>query len=569
MSGARVCSLLMASAIAVTACAPAARPGEIGPQPQPQPARTLNILIRAEPVSLAAKPLQATGVSIDAATRPFNAQLDIEDSRENVRPYLAEALPQLNTDTWRVLPDGRMETSYRLKPNLVWHDGAPLSAADFVFAWQVYSTPELGVSTSRPLNAMEEVVASDAHSLLIRWRRPYPDAGALSDRFQALPRHLLEAPYQAGQPDAFIRHPFWSIEYVGLGPYRLERWEPGAFIEGTAFEGHVWGRPKIQRLVVRFTSDENTALANLLAESVHLATDRSIRFEQAQVLNKEWTASNKGIVLLTPTMGRYMHIQFRPEYVSPRALGDFRVRKALAHSIDRGALNDGLFGGQGVMADNLIRRSVPYHGDIERAVAKYPYDVRRTEQLLSEAGFSRGGDGVYLTQAGERFAPQLMNQAGVQPERETAIMVETWQRAAIDARPYIVPVARSRDDQERATFPALQTASGQGVWEERMQFLITSEIGSPPNRWRGQNRGGWSHPEYDRLWEAYSTILDPSERQRQIVQMEKLVSEQLPVVPLFFNFGVSAYLGVLRGPDAAASDDTSISWNIHEWELRS
>jgi ABC-type transport system substrate-binding protein len=60
-----------------------------------------------------------------------------------------------------------METTHRLKPNLVWHDGMPLDAQDFVFAWRVYAVPALGVSGTIPISAMEEVVAPDARTVTI------------------------------------------------------------------------------------------------------------------------------------------------------------------------------------------------------------------------------------------------------------------------------------------------------------------------------------------------------------------------------------------------------------------
>lgn len=96
---------------------------------------------------------------------------DYADERGIAQPQLAEALPRLNSDTWRVFPDGRMETSYRLKPNLTWHDGTALSAEDFVFAYRVYATPALGAATSPPIGLMEEVLAPDDHTLVIRWRQ--------------------------------------------------------------------------------------------------------------------------------------------------------------------------------------------------------------------------------------------------------------------------------------------------------------------------------------------------------------------------------------------------------------
>ena len=71
-------------------------------------------------------------------------------------------MPQLNTESWRVFPDGRMETTYALKPNLAWHDGAPLTADDFVFAWRVYATPELGVSNTPPASLIE-VLAGEGY----------------------------------------------------------------------------------------------------------------------------------------------------------------------------------------------------------------------------------------------------------------------------------------------------------------------------------------------------------------------------------------------------------------------
>lgn len=113
---------------------------------------------------------------------------------------------------------GRMETTYRLKSDLVWHDGTPLSAADFVFSWKAYTVPELGVATTPPIGLLEEVVAPDERTVLIRWQRPFSDAGTLAGDFPPLPRRLLEAPLREGPPDAFAGHPYWTREFVGLGP---------------------------------------------------------------------------------------------------------------------------------------------------------------------------------------------------------------------------------------------------------------------------------------------------------------------------------------------------------------
>lgn len=555
----------------VVACAPASAPADRGPAGGAArvPTPTLVTVVRVEPVSLAARPVQASGAGVRFVTRVFNAQLDEVDNQDRPFAYLAEALPQLNTDTWRVLPDGRMETSYRLRPNLAWHDGTRLSADDFAFALRVYKTPELGVGASPPIKQMEEVLAPDDRTVIIRWGTLYPDAGGLRNRFQPLPRHILEGPFATDPTDLFANHPYWSVEYVGLGPFKLERWEPGAFVEGTAFDGHVLGRPKIDRIVVRFIADENTALANLLSENVHLATDRSIRFEHVQVMQKEWSTNNRGVVILSLSLVRYILAQFRPEVVEPRGMLDVRVRRALFHAVDKQALNDGVFDGQAVLADTFVNPDVPYYAEVDRAINKYPYDVRRSEQLMADTGFPKARSGFFEDGAGRPFRFLFWEESGSQNEKELNVLVDTWRRAGFDVQTFVLPAVQLRDAQLRATFPALYTTQGGGSTDDRLDTFSTSTIPTPANRFSGNNRGGWANADYDRLWEGFTVTLDRGERDRQVVGMLKMLSEEVPSIPIYFNFAPTAHLAMLRGPQLGARiPDAHLGWNIHEWEWR-
>jgi peptide/nickel transport system substrate-binding protein len=95
--------------------------------------------------------------------------------------------------------------------------------------------------------------------------------------------------------------------------------------------------------------------------------------------------------------------------------------------------------------------------------------------------------------------------------------------------------------------------------------LWTGRAPSPDNRWTGSALGGWSNPEYDRLYDAYNTTLNRADRNNVVLQMMRLVSDELPVLPLYYIFQVEARLSSLAGPRAAG---TSGSWNVHEWELK-
>src|SRR5207248_9337210 len=112
--------------LTIVACSPSvagpSQPGQTGPGQATAPQRTLRLVARVEPGAATPRVDQSSGIVQDIAARLFVAGLTYLDDQEVPHPYLAEEVPQLNTDTWRVSADGKMETTYRLKPNLTWHD---------------------------------------------------------------------------------------------------------------------------------------------------------------------------------------------------------------------------------------------------------------------------------------------------------------------------------------------------------------------------------------------------------------------------------------------------------------
>jgi peptide/nickel transport system substrate-binding protein len=414
---------------------------------------------------------------------------------------------------------------------------------------------------------MEEVVALDERTLAIRWRRPYPRADSFTgdSNFPPLPRHILERALQPGQADSFVSLPFWTREYVGLGPYRLDRWEPGSLLEGVAFDGHVLGRARIDRVQMRIMPDQNTVLANLLSEEVHMALDNVIAFQQAATLQGEWGRRNAGVVLLSPQDLRYSHVQLRPELAMPRAMLDARVRQALLHAFDREAISQGLLDGQGVVAHTIVPPQVGFFPAVDGAVTKYPYDLRRTEQLMGQAGWSRGSDGIYTSASGERFQLEVWTTAGSQFEQEMGIMLSVFRTAGFETGGFVIPVARMQDGELRARFPALQNNTSRR-YEGTLRTLTASAIPGPENRWTGNNRGGFSHPEFERMREGFESALDPSERGQLIVRIAQLLSDELPIFPIHYNFNIAAHLVALHGP-GVVSPDSTITWSIHAWTL--
>src|SRR5581483_4389751 len=133
-----------------------------------------------------------------------------------------------------------------------------------------------------------------------------------------LPAHILRQDFQNLDPVEFPNLPWWSTAYVGLGPYRLTRWEAGAFVAGEAFDGHVLGRPKIDHFKALFVPDPNTALANLLSGEVAYVGQYVLSPDHGDTLEQQWGPTHAGTVLYAPVGFRRGVVQMRPELVTPK-----------------------------------------------------------------------------------------------------------------------------------------------------------------------------------------------------------------------------------------------------------
>jgi peptide/nickel transport system substrate-binding protein len=413
---------------------------------------------------------------------------------------------------------------------------------------------------------MEEVLAPDDRTVVIRWSRPYPEAAELvPDLFSPLPRHILESSFLQREWEPFNNHPYWNREYVGLGPYRVTAWEPGSYMEATAFDRYTWGAPKIPRLRFLFVPDPNAALANVLAGEADLVMEGTIQFEQAVTLKQAWAASGGGTVFYHPNQWKATRFQLRPELVTPRALMDVRVRRALAHTLDKNGLNDAIYGGEALIAESVMPPGTPEFDAVDRAITKYPYDVRRSQQLMAEAGFSKGPDGTYVGAEG-RFTTDLTSHAGTNNAEDISIMAYGWREQGFDVKEVMYGRAQAQDSHLRAIFPGIYH-NNQGLGVMTLLDHASSGIPREETRWIGSNRGGWSNAEYDRLAESLHNALARDERTRLVAEMSRLFSDQLPAISVFFAYHHWAFTSGVKGPKLVAPG-SNVAWDIHEWTFQ-
>ena len=530
------------------------------------PSGTLRIAWPTEPEILA--PKFASGSGLNEFNWVFNSFLTYYDFNGRAHPMIAQDIPSQERGDWVINPDGTMVTTYRIRPNAQWHDGTPLTASDFAFAFQVYLDPDMPVRDRRPETLMSSVEARDDATLVINWKEPYVAANLLGyQQLDPLPRHLLEEKYRTNRAN-FIFGEEWTSGYVGTGPFRMERWNAGSGLTARANPNWLLGPPRLETLDIRFIADPSTLLANLLAGEVDVLTSPGVRGADAAVARDQWVSRGQGYLRTWEARLRYMAFQFREVPNWQRAVTDVRVRQGLLQAVDRQGLVDTLNFGLGSVAHMFMAPSEPGFAEVDRAITKYAYDPSRAAALLGAAGWQRPQPNAPLTNpAGQTLDIEVWSTAGGTGDQEAAIIADNLKAVGVNSSIYLIPSARQRDNELRTSFPAFETTA-RSISPDN--FVFTSgQIPTPEARFQGPNRGGFRDDEIDRLHNVVLTSFDQGERQRATVELHKRMSELVGIGPLYYDVEVILAKNNVSGPIGNYGPQQGISWNIYEWEVTS
>jgi peptide/nickel transport system substrate-binding protein len=553
----------------LVACAPPPSPnapGDSAAQPAAQnaPRGTLKVAWPFEPENLHPKLLFGSGVTDYFWT--FDSTLAIRDFSGAPHPVIARELPTQANGDWVVNPDGTMVTTYRLRDNARWHDGAPLTARDFAFAYEVYLDREIPVQDRSSELLMSRVEARDDQTLVIYWKEPFIGAGTLGFRqLNPLASHLFEEKYRTNRA-TFAFGEEWTTAYIGSGPFKLEQWTTGSQMLARANRDWVLGAPKLDAVEIRFVKEPSAMVANLFSGEVDMINSPGIRAAEAALARDQWASRGSGYVRTWETRLNYLDFQHREVPNWQRAVGDVLVRRALIHAVDRQALSDAETEGLGSPADAFITRSDPLFAEADRQIARYPYDPARAAALLAEAGWRAPSPGATAVNAsGEELKIDLWTSSG--QVKTGTIMADNWKAAGVNPNLYPLPAALERDQELRANFPGTFT-NGRTIAMENFHFT-TKNFPTPENRFTGSNRGSFSDAEVDRLHTITQTSFDERERRDATVALLVRLSQLVGIGPMFYQVEVIVAKNAVRGPIGNWGPQQGITWNIYEWEMAS
>jgi peptide/nickel transport system substrate-binding protein len=474
------------------------------------------------------------------------------DDQNQTVPNLVAEIP--STQNGGISEDGKTIT-LTLRDDIVWSDGTPITADDFIFTYEMYINPANTVAQVSPYDRIETMEAPDPQTVVMNFSEPYaPWAGSLWKGI--LPAHILKPVFEA---DGTLDTADWNREpTVGCGPFVFDEWESGSFTRLVANDNYWLGKPNIDEIFIRFVPDDASQIAALLAGDGDLGTffaysDMPALEEAGVILYKVPSGYNEGWFM---NLGENGH----------PALKDQKVRQALAYGFDRFSLN----------RDLNYDKTVPAITDWDNMgfndpslTEPYPFDPAMANQLLDEAGWvDTNGDGVrdkdgvelalrYGTTTREvrmdtqAVAQQQLAEVGVQLDLlnfESDIFFSGYGEGG--------PCASGElDICEYSTNPNFPDPDAQD-W-------LCSEVPSDESP-AGTNWSALCDEELDALFNLQATQVDPAERQQTFYEITKLIFDQ------------AYWIGIWQDPDwfATSSRITGVKfsgatpfYNIMEWEM--
>lgn len=433
-----------------------------------------------------------------------------QDSTGDFIPWLASE--------WSASDDGT-EWRFTLNDNAMWHDGEPVTADDVVFTYQ-YVTDGAGAGqagfAARGLRQVADVSAEGDHEVVFTLKAP--SAAFLEDVAASvliIPEHVwtdIDDPSERRGPEATM----------GSGPYRLESADPanGSYLY-VANEDFYLGSPVVKRLEFVPVNDELLAIQGGELSAAEIGLEQPIPAEQMEAFE-----SNPKLDMIQSAGNWNLALHINIDAGFP--YDDVRFRQALAYGINRADLVDRILFGRGEVAS--LGGLAPTHPFRADGLPDYGYDLEEASALLDEIGLiDADGDGVRDLPGGSAFNPTIKASQRFSPDTPQLIR-EYLSAVGIAVEVEILDRATADEAGVNGDY-TLQLHGYGGIAGDpdtlRQRFADQANSTSFNKAW------GFQNDRFDELATEQLATLDPDARGVLLDEMQAILAEQVPVLPIY------------------------------------
>ena len=483
-------------------------------------------------------------------------------------PVLAATLP--TPENGGVSKNGLIVT-WKLRPQLQWSDGQPLTSDDIKFTWEAVANPNSGAVLPMGFDLIDQVETPDALTAIVHYKK-INQAYLQQFMYGLLPRHAT------GLASDMLNWA-WNRKPISAGPFVVSEWLVGDSIVMKRNPHYYFaGQPHLDQLTFKIVADPAAQIKLMAEGEAHVqlwpGETKAVYDQRADKIASLQEIPGPWNMALHFNLSRPLDDNPGPLPPHP-ILGDPLVRQAIAYAIDYDTISNTV--NPGTMPTTNPFAYGWYKCDMPRP---YSYDVEKAKDLLAKAGWVEGSDGIRVAQGitavedGTRLSLEMEGYTKFLPlQRLEEALVEQFKAVGIEAKIHnddgSVIFGSYADGSPRMTgnFDILVYDSTLPIDPQAMVANSYRSTSIPAaNNPTGGNYSRWVNPTADALIDKAGSTLDLKERRAAYCELGQLITQDLPQIQLYRfseGYGISNRLDGYQ-----VNMWGSLTWDVQNWHLK-
>ena len=443
-------------------------------------------------------------------------------------------------ESWTVSDDNRTYT-FELRPGK-WSDGTPLTSADAVWTFEnvlKYKDVSTGLMAGY-IDGVESVDAPNDQTLVVTYAKPKATALANLQPFYILPKHVFEQ--HVGEGGKGLDK--WDMkaegELVGGGPFTVKAYDEKGTTLLERNPGYYGPKPNLDAIGITVYQNPDAMVSAFKAGEIDSMDKVPVTLVD-QITAMPDVQVEGGLVPDVVNIG----FNANPKKTNQRELLDPVVKNAMAHAVNRDKIIETVYNGRAAPAASIL---TPIAGDyLDPTIEPEAYDLALANQLLDDAGYTKGADGIRTTPAGERMSYEVLLPTDIEgQQRKFEIIQEDWKAIGIET------VGKPMDGS--AAGAAMMAPDGKYLdfdlhmwsWLGYIDpdFMLMTVMCDQFGNWSDT---GYCNPEYDALYAQQAAEMDPAKRVAIVHEMQQILYRDHPYIFIAQSEFVRAYKGGWTG----------------------